>query len=260
MTNLFSKEIAMISLLQTTAIDGLPEASSLGGLDDLLGIASVLFVLFIVVATVAEQIIELFRGFLEGFGITLLKGGLTLEQAQKIAAEVLPENGIALAKVNALVALGDQYKVTLEKKKSDIEALRKKVSEALGPDLSGQIGTELKSEVTSMATEVRIMVEGSEAKRVYVLRLLSCAVCCVLCYFADFNAFAIADGELGPPSAGADGASQARILNFKFLNGLPGEILTGFAAASGSSYWHDALDKIRAAKQSIGQMQKVVSA
>jgi hypothetical protein len=107
---------------------------------------------------------------------------------------------------------------------------------------------------------VRGLIEGSEAKRVYVLRLLSCTVCCVLCFIADFNAFEIAADEIGLKSILNGEASGTPQLAFDFLKGLPGQILTGFAAASGSSYWHDALDKIRAAKQSIGQMQKVVSA
>ncbi len=234
----------MLSLLQDVPID-VPASTSLGGLEDLLGAAAVLFVLFLVVATVAEQILELFRGTLEGFGITLLKGGLSLEQAQKIAAEVLPKESVALAKANAQVALGDEYEKTLGTKKADIEALRSTVSQAIGPQLTDQIDPTTNAALSSMTAEVRTLVAGLEARRVYVLRLLSCAVCCVLCYFAGFNAFEIAAAELN--------------FDIAVIKGLPGQILTGFAAASGSSYWHDALDKIRAAKQSIGQMQKVVS-
>lgn len=249
----------MLSLLQATGTD-VPSPSALGAFDELLGTAALLFVLFLVVATVAEQLLELFRGTLEWFGITLLKGGLTLEQAQKVAAEVLPEHGIALAKSNALVALSEQYTSTLAAKKTSIEAMRASVAEALGPDLSGQISTELKTGLTSLATEVRTLVDGSEAKRVYVLRLLSCAVCCGLCYFADFNAFEIAADELGLKAGTMDEGATDPVMAFDVLKGLAGQLLTGFAASSGSSYWHDALDKIRAAKQSIGQMQKVISA
>lgn len=183
---------------------------------------------------------------MEWCGIKHLKGGLTPEQAQKIAAEVLPENGRALAKANALVALGNDYKKTLQGKQKEIKDLYKDVSAALGPDLTGQVSAELKSRVTNLTMETGNLVEASEAKRIFVLRLLSCVVCCVLCLLANFNAFEIAEAELG--------------FKLTLLSGYPGQILTGFAASSGSSYWHDALDKIRAAKQSVGQMQKVISA
>jgi hypothetical protein len=221
-------------------------AGAAAGLDGLLGTAAVLFALFLVVATVAEQLMELFRGTIEQlFGVTLLKGGLTLEQAQKIAADALPAEGAALAKANALVAMGGQFPKTLEKKKAEIAELRTNVAKALGPKLTGQVEAEVNMTLTKLTTEVRTMVESTESARIYLLRLLTCCVCVGLCLVSDFNAFAIAGKDLG--------------VNFLWLSQTWGTFLTGFAAASGSSYWHDALDKIRATKSSIGQMRAVVS-
>ncbi|HMS93648.1 MAG TPA: hypothetical protein PKA03_00200 [Tabrizicola sp.] len=236
----------MLPLLQTTAIDGAEAANNLAGLDALIGTAAVLFAMFLVVATVAEQILELFRGTVEQLtGITMLKSGITLEQAQKIAVETLPAEGTALAKVNALVAMGEQFPKTLEAKKAEIEALRANIATALGPDLTGTVETQMTSSLTALTAEVKTMVQSTESARVYLLRLLSCIVCIVLCILADFNAFQIAAEDLG---------RDLGVLS----TGL-GTVLTGFAAASGSSYWHDALDKIRAAKSSIGQMKAVAS-
>jgi hypothetical protein len=215
--------------------------------------------LFLIVATVAEQILELFRGTLERFGLTLLKGGLTLEQAQKIALEALPPEGVALAKVNALVAMGDQFKSTLSTKQAAISDLRQTVADALGEDFKGTIEAGTNSALTALTTEVRMLVEASESSRIFALRLLSCAVCCILCLTADFNAFDIAFDSV--KSAGATGAAQSVQAGVgpKLLDSWIGHILTGFASASGSSYWHDALDKIRAAKTSISQLKTVAT-
>ena len=74
----------------TWATTGTIINGALSGFDQMIGVVGMLFVLFLVVATVSEQILELFRSVLEQVGIKALKGGVSISNAQKRLAEFLP--------------------------------------------------------------------------------------------------------------------------------------------------------------------------
>jgi hypothetical protein len=38
----------------------------------------------------------------------------------------------------------------------------------------------------------------------------------------------------------------------------PGIVLSGLGTAAGSGFWHDQLDRLRSAKEMVGQMQEMV--
>jgi len=74
----------------TWATTGTITNGALSGFDQMIGVVGMLFVLFLVVATVSEQILELFRSVLEQVGIKALKGGVSIFKSQKRLAEFLP--------------------------------------------------------------------------------------------------------------------------------------------------------------------------
>jgi len=74
----------------TWATTGTIINGALSGFDQMIGVVGMLFVLFLVVATVSEQILELFRSVLEQVGIKALKGGVSIFNSQKRLAEFLP--------------------------------------------------------------------------------------------------------------------------------------------------------------------------
>ena len=74
----------------TQATTGTITNGALSGFEQMIGAVGMLLVLFLVVATVSEQILELFRGVLEQAGIKALKGGVSVADAPKRLAEFLP--------------------------------------------------------------------------------------------------------------------------------------------------------------------------
>lgn len=95
-----------------------------------------------------------------------------------------------------------------------------------------------------------------------------------MCYASDLNAFAIvADTfpQLAPdPVQAASGGGNLVTQVLGWLRGLleqvfgpmgnfGGMIVTAFAASSGSGYWHDQLDRIRAVKAAVGSAKNIVA-
>ncbi len=234
-------------------------AAGIVGIEGLLGAAAILFVVLLVVAAVSEQVIEMLRGMFPGvfaiLGVPDLKSRVTLDEAQKLAAEFLPAGGPALARANALVTLGKNYPEELKAMKARIDAAADQVKTALGPDFSGMLTGAASDALGQLTVEVKAALDNSERVRVAVLRTLSFGICLLICVFGQVSAFAMV--AEAAPGIGA-GFAWAIPKNGSWAP-FWGELLTAFAASSGSSYWHDQLDRVRALKSLAGTVRDVTA-
>jgi hypothetical protein len=106
----------------------------------------------------------------------------------------------------------------------------------------------------------REILDANERRRIFVLRILSIGIAITLC--GAVNIDAVRSMIQAYPSL----FGGLSIYKIELINGLTsvtplgftakylGIAITGIAAASGSSYWHDQLDKVRNLKGLTDQM------
>ncbi|MFN0113499.1 MAG: hypothetical protein ACKVPY_02355 [Paracoccaceae bacterium] len=229
------------------------ENAASGGLTDLIAVLGMLFALFMIVATVAEQILEALRGLLERVGITLLKGGLTMDEAIKAASEFIPEKSddpakaSALAKVAALKALGKEYPKKLKEKIAEIG----KIESDLKAAFAGAGGdTDAKetavATLSEMKAEIAKLTGETERARVWTLRICVAVVSLGICLALTFDAVDIVAMNFPKQfTTLADAYKDSGPTGFMHLLGM---VATALAASAGSNYWHDQLDRVRALK------------
>jgi hypothetical protein len=206
-------------------------------MDQLLTAIGVLFALFLVMSAAVEMILETFRGLLERLGITLLKGGVSLDDALQISAEFVPTGTAAAAKVSALIGVAKETRQITEDKLKTLKNLRDELVKT-----QPAVASEILEDVSQVVADVRETLSSSERGRVFWLRLLSAVIGVALAFMAEVD--------------GLNLALKAAEFNLVVPVGMS-TILTGLAAASGSSYWHDQLDRVRSLKGAYAQAAKL---
>lgn len=221
-----------------------PASSKSTTIDTLLGAVGLLFVLFLVLAAAVETVLETFRGLLETVGIKVLKGGVSLDDAIKMAGDFVPDGSQASVRIGALAALARETAKVSADKVTELESVRDALVAAGGGAASG-----LAERVSTAVSQVKGELEANERHRVFLLRLFSALLGIALAWVAGFNAVHMA----------ADAAKDIMLLaKLSTIDPVVDYIITGIAAASGSSYWHDQLDKVRKLKNVYAQAAKLV--
>lgn len=162
---------------------------------------------------------------------------MTMDAALAEATEFVQQDSKEFARFAGLANLvkkssGD-VKETLEKCDTIIASL---ASIASPTDKIALIEKE-KLWLSDLAAPIRAAMQKSEENRVFVLRIMSAAIGIAVAWAAGLNVLNITGTATSPTGA-----------EYDFL----GYILGGLAAAGGSSFWHDQLDRVRSVKQ-IGQ-------
>lgn len=237
--------------------DNVTGSGALDQIGQLLGTAAMLFVLFMVVAVISEQILEQFRGTLERFGITWLKSGISMKDA-KAMIESLSTGPSPVLTAQQKVAATDALK-----RAEATQALFLKTAEdiaKLKTDLAATVeapaGDTMTKALDDVAAAIKQGFDKKESARLYVLRWLTIVLCVAICVLSDINAFAAI-------SNGLPGTTAANLLTGGVLSGMTifgisiGHVATGFAASAGSQYWHDVLDHVRAAKSAVESARAV---
>jgi hypothetical protein len=201
-------------------------------MNSLLGALGTLFFMFLVLAAAVEVILELFRGVLERFGITWARGKVSLDDALKLASEFAPNDSELNTRLQAVRSAAEQIKDDVPGELSALDSLKQKLTTV---DPAG-VNT-LAGELNGVATSVKVRLEQSERQRIFILRALAAVVGCLLAWRTNFYVFQI----LASAPEAKDWLGSLKGLQSGWLNVLVG----GLAAAAGSSYWHDQLDKIR---------------
>lgn len=192
--------------------------------DTFLGeIGTALAVLFLV-AVAVEILIEALRGALSGifrgFDKPFFTKHTDFKAALKSVEDMLPAEKTDEKLMIARLEAAHQRALTITKTKGDeIKAL---VDDATAKE--GSIA-EMKAAIQEKLSRQLAQIDDIERKRIVALKVMAAIVGVALCLPAGINAFAELD---------FDGAS-----------GRLGIILTGLAAAGGSSFWHDQIDRVR---------------
>lgn len=229
-------------------------------MQDFIGAVGLLFFIFFVMAAATEAILETIRGLLERFGIKFLKAGISLDDAIRMSTEFLPPGSEAIGK---MAALGDAVKKVRNISQEKIAALA-----ALEADIAalGQ-GTKISDVMTTKINEIAIVVredlDQNERNRVFLLRIISAGIAILLCYLSNIDAiqsmvqaYPNIFGKIAFYTIAVSDGKTLVTPNGNFV-GYAGIILTGIAAASGSSYWHDKLDKVRNLKNAADQLKRL---
>ncbi len=214
-------------------------------MENLISLLGLLFMMFLVIAASVEVVLEVFRGTLERFGVTWAKGKVSLDDALKLASEFAPNNQELNTKLQAVKSTAKQVEKIAQDKLTTIENLEKQLKTTVSDEKFPQIA----ANINAVAAEVKNDLEASERLRIFVLRLIAAVLGCVLVYNADFYVFQI----LAEAPEAKDYLSKLSGLKAEWVNVLIG----GLAAAAGSSYWHDKLDKVRKIKSVVGETKKL---
>jgi hypothetical protein len=214
-------------------------------MEKLIATLGLLFFLFLVLAAAVEVILEVFRGVLERFGATWPKGKVSLEEALGLAKEFAPDNKELYTKIEAVKTVANQL---ARKAQDKITAL-----DGLAQDLTktGVVPEKVAGELNRIAGTVKAEIEKGERARIFILRTVAAFIGCLLAWQTEFYIFHILAND---PNARDVVASMSGLKN-EFLNVLVG----GLAAAAGSSYWHDKLDKVRSLKGAAENLKKVTA-
>jgi len=210
----------------------------------LLALLGTLFFMFFILAAAVEVILDVFRGILERIGLTWVRGKVSLDDALKLAAEFSPENADLLPKIQALKSAAEQ----LEKKSAGSMAALDRITQQLTDKSEGM--NAFAGELNVIASLVKKELEQSERERIFILRFLAAVIGCVIVWQSDFYVFKIlAQSPVAKDWLGPMGGLQSKGLNI---------LVGGLAAAAGSSYWHDKLDKIRNIKAAVQETKMTV--
>lgn len=214
-------------------------------MDNLIALLGMLFFMFLVLAATVEVILEMFRGGLEWFGITWAKGKVPLEDALKLSAEFAPNSAELNTKLQAVKSTAEQITKTAAERLKAIEQIEDKINSVAGAGVTQEIA----AEIIAIATAVRSDMEASERRRIFILRGASAAVGFVLVVVSEFHVFRLLAEA---PETKTFLASFPGLQNW-WINNIVG----GLAAAAGSSYWHDKLDKVRNLKSLSQESQNL---
>jgi hypothetical protein len=214
-------------------------------MESLLETLGLLFFMFLVLAAAVEVILEIFRGVLEKFGVTWSKGKVSLEDALKLAREFAPDSKDLHAKLESVRAAAKQVAGKAKAQIESLDAIRDELAAA------GARTDVIAGKLNAVAGEVNAELQKSERARIFALRFIAALVGCALAWWSDFHVFQILAND--PKASQWIGELQG--LQSPALNVLVG----GMAAAAGSSYWHDKLDKVRSLKAAVAEAKKLGS-
>ena len=207
------------------------------GLTDFISVIGTIVAGFFLLALAVETILESFRGALALVGIEALKSKMTMDAALEEAAEFMPPDSREFARFAGLASMVKKSGPLAEEVEKRCEDIIAAMAGALSPaDKNAMIARE-KLWLADLAGPIRERLQRNEDKRVFVLRIISAAIGVAIACAADLNMLSITGGV----SHTDNGWYQ-----------VFGYVLAGLAAAGGSSFWHDQLDRIRSVKQ-IGQ-------
>ena len=102
-----------------------------------------------------------------------------------------------------------------------------------------------------MATDVKSALNASDRTRMIILRAIAGGFGCFLVWKSKFYVFQIL--------ANSPSAAQYEEILAGLQDPWINVVVGGLAAAAGSSYWHDQLDRIRSLKAVSSEMKKLGS-
>ena len=216
-------------------------------MENLVALLGLLFFMFLVLAASVEVILEIFRGSLEVVGLKWAKGKTSLDDALKLATEFAPNNQELNTKLQAVKSAASQIAATTSANKTVLDNIGAKLQTLL----PNQDASAIAAEINAVASMVKTDIEASEGRRIFILRFIAAIIGCFLVYSADFYVFRM----LATAPEAKDYLAALKGLQAEWVNIAVG----GLAAAAGSSYWHDQLDKVRNLKAVVAETKKLTA-
>jgi hypothetical protein len=192
--------------------------------------AGTLVAVFFLISLAVETILENFRGLLALFGIEWLKSKQTLQEGLDEVAEFLPSDQKDLARFEALVSKVEAASANVGDIVSRITRIRGDLAKAIDPVGKLAIIDREKEWLAAASAPLKMVLDRREANRVYVLRFISAVIGIGVASATQIDVLGIIGNAKGEPT-------------------MLGYVLAGLAAAGGSSFWHDQLDRIRSLKE-----------
>lgn len=214
-------------------------------MESFLSMLGLLFFLFLVLSACVEVILEVFRGLLERIGVTWAKSKISLDEALTLASEFAPDEKDLHTKLQAVKSAALQLKEQARDKIQSLDNLKSKLPGA------GVPVNEIAAEINAIASAVKEDLKTSDRTRMFILRTIAAMIGCFLAWQSEFYVFQI----LAQSPSAKEWLETLEGLQAEWVNILFG----GLAAAAGSSYWHDKLDKVRNLKGATQEMKKLVS-
>ncbi len=217
---------------------------------NVLGTLGAYFAIVLVLAVAVESILDTVK--LGG----LLRSRISPEQAMQDVTAWLPDSEVKKkAQVAAITNMVSQFQISAEQIEKQVKAasdIGQKIAAAVG---LGNAASEVETRLAATLLAVRQKYAEDEARRVSTLRLLSALCGIPLAMVMQIDTFEML-ASLFPQGfqnflhAGTNLASVAH---------YGGMALTGFAASAGSSFWHDQLDRVRAAKEAARKAREALA-
>lgn len=228
-------------------------------MDKYLGMIGLLFFIFFLVATASEAILELLRRPLEWIKITPPKPYMTMDDAMKLSAEFVPNGTTASAKLDAIQAFVSTCGKEIQKKKASLEQLKNEIATAATPALAEAAS----KKTVALFAEINELLDRHDDHRVRMLRLSSFVVALIICLVTGTNAIDLVI-QSNPELLRSILKNMYKLesgdkLTIVWWADYFGVFLTAAAAASGSSYWHDQLDKVRSLKNAQAQIKQLAA-
>lgn len=212
-------------------------------MDSFLAVLGMLFFMFLVLAAAVEVILEMLRGVLERLGVTWAKSKISLEEALALSQEFAPENSDLTAKIEALKNVADQLGSKSVRTRNLLQDLQ-----AESPQIIGERNAETVAKIISQtAASIKQELDADQRKKIFIIRSLAALIGCLLVWQSQFYVFQI----LASSPGNAAWAEKLTNLNTPWVNVITG----GLAAAAGSSYWHDQIDRVRSLKRVADQVK-----
>lgn len=217
--------------------------------------AGALIAVFFLISLAVETILESFRGLLAMFGIEVLKSKKTLEEAMDEVAEFLPEDKKNAARFEALISIVENASKTASTVSTKIGTIRRELAAAVDPSGKLKIIDREKEWLAAVSDPIRKVMEAKESNRVFALRIISAMLGIGVAYAAKIDVTAIIadlhprDVEAAAAAAKAAAATATTATQEARATSWIGYVLAGLAAAGGSSFWHDQLDRVRSLKK-----------
>lgn len=193
--------------------------------------AGVLVAIFFLISLAVETILESFRGALSALGIEWLKSKQTLQEALNEVAMFLPAEQKDFARFQALVTKIAESPAKVADVMTKIDTIKQQIEKAVDPAARLAILDKEKEWLATASAPLKEVLEQREANRIFALRFISAVIGVAVAWMSHIDVIQIASGS---DTAG---------------NPLLAYLLAGLAAAGGSSFWHDQLDRLRAIKE-----------
>lgn len=214
-------------------------------MENLLALLGILFLMFLVLAASVEVVMEVFRGALESIGVTWAKSKVSLDDALALASEFAPNDKDLNTKLQAVKSVAEQLEKTAAEKINSIKNIETQLRGSITDEQAAQIA----AQINAVACEVKAELQRNERLKMFILRGGAAIFGCLLVSQTDFYVFQI----LAENPHAKEYLSSLKGLKAEWINVLVG----GLAAAAGSSYWHDKLDKVRKLKAVVSETKKL---